>query len=53
MNDSDRYDYEVRRQLWEEEQKWLADQKSQQEWILFLELINGQHEAMERRKTAS
>lgn len=38
--DQDRYDYEVRRQLWEEEQEWLVDPKSQQEWILFLEILN-------------
>lgn len=43
-DDSDRYDYEVTRQLWEEEQSWLKDQQAQSEWLLFLELLNGQHE---------
>jgi hypothetical protein len=42
MSDQAQFDYEVTRQLWEEEQSWLKDQQAQSEWLLFLELLNGQ-----------
>lgn len=42
MNDQDRYDYEVRRQLYEEEQAWLKELESINEWHLFLEALNNE-----------
>lgn len=40
MSDQDRYDYEVTRQLWEEEQSWLKDQQAQSDYLLFLTLLD-------------